>query len=268
MFITSFFSHIETKQLVANLIVTTLTVIVSVGALLLTTQFAGPLPISVNQVTTEKYGTFDVHGETELVAIPDQATVNLGFSITETTVEAAQNQANQVTNNIIASVKSLDIEKEDIKTINYNVYPEYDYSEQAQRIIGYRVSNTVQVRIKDTAQVNQVIDAGTQEGANEVGGVQFTLSPEKEKELTREAREAAITQAKENASELASLSGMRLGKIVNISESRLDGGSYPMPMMARQESAEDLGFELSEPTQIEAGSTTFTYSVYLSYETL
>jgi uncharacterized protein YggE len=266
MFLSSFFSHIKTKQLVSHLIATTLTVIVSVGALLLTTQFVGPLPISVNQVTTEKFGTFDVQGEVELVAIPDQATVNLGFSITEKTVEAAQNQANKVSNNIIASVKTLGIESGDIKTINYNIYPEYDYSEKAQRIIGYRVTNTVQVRIKDTTKVNQVIDAGTQQGANEVSGVQFTLSPEKEKELTREARKAAIDQAKENARELASLSGMKLGKIVNISESRY-GDYHPMPVY-REQSASDMAFGSSEPTQIEPGSSTFKYYVYLSYETL
>lgn len=267
MFITSFFSHIETKQLIANLLITTLTVAASVGALLLTTQFAGPLPISVNQVTTEKFGTFDVQGEAELVAIPDQATVNLGFSITDTSVEAAQNQANETTNAIIAAVKTLGVQADDIKTVNYNIYPEYDYTERAQQILGYRVSNTVQVRIKDTAKVNQVIDAGTQQGANEVGGVQFTLSAEKEKELTKEARETAINQAKENAKELASLSGMKLGKIVNISESRYDDNYYPMPM-ARSAAAPDMNFELSEPTQIEPGSSIFKYSVYLSYETL
>lgn len=268
MFITSFFSHIETKQLITNLIVTTLTVIVSVGALLLTTQFAGPLPISVNQVTTEKFGTFDVQGEAELVAIPDQAKVNLGFSITETTVEAAQNQANQVTNNIIESVRTLGIDSDDIKTINYNIYPEYDYSERTQRILGYRVTNTVQVTIKDTTLVNQVIDAGTQQGANEVGGVQFTLSPESEKELTREARKQAIEQAKANATELSQLSGMKLGKIVNISESQQNDGFYPPMGMGRAEAAQDMAFELSEPTQIEPGSSIFKYSVYLSYETL
>lgn len=266
MFITSFFSHLETKNLVANLIITTLTVMVSVGALIFTSQIVGPLPISINQVTTEKYGTFDVQGESEIVSIPDQAMVNLGFTITADSVEAAQNQANQVTNGIIAAVKDLGVDDKDIKTVNYSVYPEYDYSREVQRVIGYRVDNTVQVTAKDTSMVNQIIDAGTQQGANQVGGVQFSLSSEKEAQLTREARKEAIEDAKANAQELANLSGMKLGSIVNITESKNDGGVYPM--QRNMGLGAGPAFDLEESTQIEPGSSTFTYSVYLSYETL
>lgn len=268
MFLTSFFSHLDTKQLITNLVVTSLTVFVSVTALLLTTQFAGPLPISVNQVTTEKFGTFDVQGKVELEAIPDQAIVTLGFTITEQTVESAQTQANQVTKNIMSSVKNLGVTDADMKTVNYSIYPEYDYSELGQRVIGYRVNNTVQVTIKDTELVNQVIDASTQQGANQVGSVQFTLSPDKERELTTEARKQAIEQAKANANELAQLAGMRLGKIVNISESRHNDYMYPVAANSRMEMDGGFGFDLSEPTQIEPGSSIFSYSVYLSYETL
>ena len=266
MFITSFFSHLETKNLAANLVITMLTVIVSVGALIFTTQMVGPLPISVNQVTTEKFGTFDVQGESEIVSIPDQAMVNLGFTVTADTVEEAQNEANTVTNGIIAAVKDLGVEDKDIKTVNYSVYPEYDYSQEVRSIIGYRVDNTVQVTSKDTSMVNQIIDAGTQQGANQVGGVQFTLSTEKEEQLTREARKEAIEDAKANAQELANLSGMRLGKIVNITESKNGNDNYPMFREAAQGGG--VAYDLAEPTQIEPGSSTFTYSVYLSYETL
>lgn len=266
MSITSFFSDINTKQLISNLVSTCLIVIVGVGALLVTTTVIGPLPISINQVTTEKFGTFDVFGEAEIVSIPDQAVVDLGFSITNTTVEQAQNQANQVTAAIIDNVKQLGIDAKDIKTINYSIYPEYNFTDRSQEIIGYRVNNTVQVTIRDTDLANQVIDAATQQGANQIGGVQFILSPEKEKELLREAREKAISQAKDNAKELANLAGMRLGKIVNISESRYTDPIYPMHRSMAVES--DYGFDLTQPTQLEPGSSTHTYSVYLSYETL
>jgi len=268
MSITSFFAHLQTKNLMANLVITLLTVTVSVAALIFTTQLVGPLPISINQVTTEKFTTFDVMGESEIIVIPDQAVVNLGFTVSDRTVEAAQDQANTVTNNIIAAVKELGVESSDIKTINYSIYPEYDYSQDRQQIIGYRVDNTVQVTAKDTQLVNQIIDTGTSQGANQVGGVSFTLSDAKKEELTREARKEAIKEAKESARELANLAGLNLGKVVNVTESQHNDLGYKPYPMAEMMRSDGLGGGPVEPTTIEPGSSTFSYTVYLSYETL
>jgi len=253
-------------NLAINLAGTALTVAVALLSTVLISRVFGPVPLSINQVTTQKYTSFDAMGESEIVAIPDQATVNLGFTITERTVETAQEKANTVTNSIVSAVKELGIDGADIKTINYSIYPEYDYSGSVQRVTGFRVDNTVQVTLKDTTLMNQVIDTGAEQGANQIGGVQFSLSTEKTKELTRQARKEAIEEAKANAQELASLAGMRLGKIINISESQQNGNEYPM-MDAR---AYGAGGEkvMSEPTQIEPGTSLFKYSVYLSYETL
>lgn len=251
----------------AGLIGTALTVTIAFGSVLLVSRVLGPIPLYVNQVSTQKYSSFDAMGESEIVAIPDQATVNLGFTVTQNTVEAAQEMANTTTNAIIAAVKELGINAEDIKTVNYSIYPEYDYSNNAQKVIGFRVDNTVQVTLTDTTLMNQVIDAGAAQGANQIGGVQFTLSTEKTKELTRQARKEAIEEAKANAQELASLAGMRLGKIINISESRQDGNEYPI-MSARPYGAGGAEKDMSVPTQIEPGTSLFKYSVYLSYETL
>ena len=266
MFKTTQFGQPQLTTLGVSLVGTALTVSVALGSVVLVSRVLGPVPFSVNQVTTQKYASFDAMGESEIVSIPDQATVNLGFTITEKTVEAAQEKANTVTNSIVTAVKELGVDGKDIKTINYSIYPEYDYSGSVQKVTGFRVDNTVQVTLKDTTLMNQVIDTGAEQGANQIGGVQFSLSTEKTKELTRQARKEAIEEAKANAQELASLAGMRLGKIINISESRQDGNEYPM-MDARAYGAGGQK-EMSEPTQIEPGTSLFKYSVYLSYETL
>jgi len=266
MFKTPQFGQPHLTTLSVSLVSTALTVSVALGSIILVSRVLGPVPFSVNQVTTQKYTSFDATGESEIVAIPDQATVNLGFTVTQSTVEVAQEMANTTTNSIIVAVKELGIDSKDIKTINYSIYPEYDYSNNTQKVTGFRVDNTVQVALKDTTLMNQVIDAGAAQGANQIGGVQFSLSTEKTKELTRQARKEAIEEAKTSAQELASLAGMRLGKVINISESRQDGNEYPM--MMSNSSGRDMEKGMSEPTQVEPGTSLFKYSVYLSYETL
>jgi uncharacterized protein len=260
----SIFSPDSTKSLVMNLVVTTLTVVASVAALIYTTQFTGPLPISITQTTTNKQSAFNVTGESELITVPDQAQVNVGIAVKRSSVAEAQSEANSVANNISSQLKTLGIDADDIKTTNYSINPDYDYKNNRQNIIGYNVSSSIRVTVRDIDQVNQVIDTATAGGANRVNGVQFTLSKERRDELTEQAREEAIDDAKANAKELSGLAGMKLGKIVNVIE---HNNSAPRPQY-RMESFALADAGGAAPTQLDPGSTTFAYQVTLSYETL
>lgn len=244
-------------------------VLTGAGAVTLVTvmRFTGPLPLSINSTISQKETLFVSQGQSELEVVPDEARVSLGISVQMATVAPAQERANQVINSITARLAELGIEKEDIKTSNYSIYPNYDYSAGTNRIIGYNISSNLEVTISDFEKLNSVIDIATSEGANQVGGVQFTLSKEKEAELKKEARQEAIKDAQESAQELARLSGIRLGRVVDVVESRND--LWPvMPMYRGAElmMAKDAGGAI-EQTSIEPGSTTYTYSVSLSYET-
>ncbi|MBU0579082.1 SIMPL domain-containing protein, partial [Patescibacteria group bacterium] len=161
--------------------------------------------------------------------------------------------------------KKLGINEKDIQTQNYRVSPEYDYSSPERRITGYRVNTEVVVKITDFEKLNQIIDTATGLGANQVGGISFSLSEKKQAELKKEARKEAIAEAKDSAEELAKLAGIKLERVINVTES--DGNNYPQPMYARAEMALG-GARPEEPTQIEPGSEIYRYSVTLSYETL
>lgn len=238
---------------------------VSVVALILTTKFVGPLPLAVNQTVTQKQSTFDVQGESEVVTIPDVAEVSLGIEIRKASIAEAQTEANTVINSVKDRVKTLGVQDQDIKTQNYSVFPEYDFSDSSRRVIGYRVSTSLRVNVKDFEVINQIIDQATQAGANQVSGINLTLSPEKEEEVKKQAREEAIAKAKENATELSNLAGMKLGRIVNVYEQPVYGGPIYQDRIssALSEATEARG----GGTEIEPGSTTYTYSVTLSYET-
>lgn len=260
------FSADSQYHFVPQLALTIIAVALSAGGAVLVTRFTGPLPISINQTSTEKNSSFNVEGSASLEAIPDQAEVTLGITLAGTDIASTQDKVNVTIKTITDQLKKQGVNSENITTQNYQVYPEYNYELEPATVNGYRVSTNLHVEIDDLSKVSEVIDTATANGANQVGGIQFTLSDELEKTLTKQARMEAIENAKENARELSSLAGMRLGRIINITESR-GGGVQPPIAFARSEMmAMDAGGGIA-PTPIEPGSSTFEYYVTLSYET-
>src|SRR3989344_5426227 len=87
----------------------------------------GPLPFSVNSITTTKTNLFTVQGTGEATAVPDTAMISLGVNKEASTVEAAQKQVNEIINKITNDLKKLGVEEKNIKTTNYSVNPNYDF---------------------------------------------------------------------------------------------------------------------------------------------
>lgn len=227
-------------------------------------RFVGPIPFSITQTTVDKKTTFDVEGTGKVSAIPDIAEVNLGIETSKKTVVEAQKEANQKINKIIEAVKKLGIEEKYIKTVNYSVYPQYDFKE-GRNITGYNVNVSLQIRVKNFEKINAVIDTATALGANQVGGLNFTIDDKKLEDLKMQARKQAIEEAKKKAKEMAALAGMRLGKIVNVSEN--SPSSYS-PQSLKQMEVGMGGGDQETQTQIQPGESEIVISVTLSYETL
>src|ERR1051325_3414701 len=97
-----------------------LTVVFIFVGLLLYTKLAGPIPFTVNSISTVKQNLFTVDGTGEVTGVPDTALVSLGVNKNAATVEAAQTQVNEVINKVKADLKGLGIEDKDIKTVNYS----------------------------------------------------------------------------------------------------------------------------------------------------
>lgn len=222
------------------------------------TKIFGPIPFSVNSVTTQKSTTFDVTGEGKVSVISDIASVSVGIRSQGSTVKSAQEQINGVINKVSEAVKDLGIDSKDIQTTNYSVYPDYDYSKSPQRIKGYSASTTLSVKVKDIDKVNNVIDAATENGANEVSGISFEVDDRTKAE--NEAREKAVEEAKRKAEAASKIAGFKLGRIINYSES-FGGGPIPIPLRALSQGAAE-----QTPTQLEPGSTDIAVTVTLSYE--
>lgn len=231
------------------------------------TQMTGGIKFAVSEISTQKVHSFDVTGESQVTTVPDQAEINLGITVTDSTVKGAQDQANQVMNNIITQLGELGIAKDDIQTTNYSLNPNFDFQSGTQDITGYTVNANVMVTLTNFELLNQVIDTATTAGANQIGGITFSLSDEKEAELRQVARAEAIEDAKVNAHELAGLAGMTLGKVINVIETPTP--NQPPIMFAREAAMSlDASGQAAAPTNVQPGSASYTYTVILSYETL
>ena len=256
-----------TKYLAASFLGT-----LAAGALIVgVTKFIGPIPLSISQTTMNKQSSFDVSGTGEITTAPDRAVVSVGVQVTDDTVTKVQDKGNLIIKKVTQDIQKLGIDAGDIKTTNYSLYPTYDYRSGTQRITGYTLSVTVNVTIKDFSNINQVVDTATADGANQVGGVSFTLSEAKQLDVENQAREQAVKHAKEKADSLARISGIKLGKIINVMEN--GNNPIPRPMVyfdkAQANSAPMAGgLGAGAPTDVQPGSTTFTMTVTLSYETL
>ncbi len=217
--------------------------------------------LSVSSVVSQKQTLFSATGTGKVTVVPDEAVFSAGISVNKSTVKEAQTEANRVINSVSDSLKKLGVDPKDIQTSNYSVYPQYDF-QSGRRITGYSVTANLSVRVRDLDKINDAIDAATNNGANQVGGISLGVNEDKRKELGKEARKKAIDEARQKAQELASLAGMSLGRVVDIQENS--------PVAPRQFMYDSLAIKAEGAggdTQIEAGSTDITSTVTLYYET-
>ena len=207
-------------------------------------ELAGPIPFSINSVTTSKSDTFNVTGEGKVSVSPDIAVVSAGITADGVTVKAAQDQINTVIKKVSDVIKSLGVDSKDIKTTNYSINPKIDYQSGTQRITGYTANTTLTIQVKDLDKINQV------------NGVQFDVEDRTKAE--NEAREKAVSDAKKKAENAAKAAGFSLGRLINYQEN-----TGEPPIMLQRSGA--LTADVAE-TQVEPGSTEITVSVTLSYE--
>lgn len=220
----------------------------------------GPsLPISV--LTQTKGEPLIVTETGKVTAVPDIAKITLGIEEQGESLKTVQNSVNSKSKELTSELKKLGIDEKDIKTISYNVYPEYNYDLRPFRLSGYRVSTSYEVKITDFEKVNDALVVATNAGTNVIGNISFEVNEKTKEDLTNKARDEAVDKAKTRAKGLASSADITLGKIINISEST--GVDYPRPIAMM-----DKAIGSGEPivAEIMPGETEIEVTVSLSFE--
>lgn len=242
-----------------NLLRHPLTLIAAIFVFLFISSALGlRLPISV--ISQDRGQPLVVEGQGKVTIIPDIAKVTLGIDESGSSLASVQASVNTKSKSLVAALKKLGIEEKDIKTVSYNVFPEYNYESQPPRITGYRVSISYEVKVEDFDKINEVVVIATQSGANLVGGVSFEVNDETKNKKLNEARELAVKEAKEKAQGLAKAAGVSLGKILNISE--FPSFEPPTPIALKE------GVDMGQPArpEITPGETELSVTVSLSFE--
>jgi uncharacterized protein len=200
-----------------------------------------------------------IDGTGKVTTKPDIAQVTVGVLSDAATVKLAQADNTKKMNDVIAAIKALDVKADDITTTNYNISPKIDWSSGKQNIVGFTVSQNIEVKIRDLDKVGDVLAKAGELGANQAGGVQFTIDDPKA--VQADARSKAIEDARKKADVLAKQLGLTLVKVVSFSES--GNSPVPMPYMAK---AMDLASSAGPAPQIQTGTQDVVSNVNVTYE--
>lgn len=263
-----------TDMRVKNLTVAVLAVFV---AFLAVATIAGLKGLSFIGSGVTASNTISVSGEGEVFAVPDTAEFSVSIQETAKDVKSAQDSATTKANAIIAYLKDAGVEEKDIKTADYSVSPQYEYSQSVcpaassgvvycppgkQTLTGYQVSQTLSVKVRDTDKAGDLLSGVGAKGASQVSGLSFTVDDQDA--LEAEARDKAIAQAEEKASVLAKSLGVHIVRVVGFSES----GNYPVPYYAKAVGGaayDSMSLQSAAP-ELPVGQNKITSSVSVTYE--
>lgn len=212
-----------------------------------------------------------VEGTGKATAVPNIATISFTTMGEGKTASQAQDEATKKNNVALALLKEKGVDEKDIKTTSYNLSPKYSYPQPCyntgvpcvydeQRIIGYQVQQSTEVKVRDLAKVGDLLSALGDSGAGQIYGPNFTV--EDEDAVRAEARKEAIEEARAKAKVLARDLGVRLVRVVSFSES---GGGYPMPFY-RSDMGMGGAMEVKAAPEVAPGENEIVSQVYITYE--
>ncbi|MFA5715531.1 MAG: SIMPL domain-containing protein [Candidatus Paceibacterota bacterium] len=182
------------------------------------TQYVGSTG-SKNTINISETGT--------VYARPDIALVTFSTITQKTTISEALSGNSDKISGVTGFLEKQGIQKEDIKVVDFNIYPQYEWQTKGvdltiyplgkRVIVGYQAVESVEVTIRNIELIGKNIQGALSVGASQVSGLKFVI--DKEEDFKKQAREQALTSASARAGEIAKKMGVKLGKPVGFTES-------------------------------------------------
>ena len=214
----------------------------------------------------EKPFRFSITGHGEVKVAPDVAYLTLGTQTRAKTAAealAANTKAMRAVFDLLQS--KFGVAEKDMATSNFAITPVYEhYPEQPgkptppPRLVGYEVSNTLTVRVRDLEKLGAIIDAVVHAGANRIQGIGFGFADRRK--LLDEARRRAVEDAKARAKLYAEAVGFTLGPVVEVRE----GGMRPLPVR-RMKFARAMAMEAAAPVPVARGEQSVAVDVTITW---
>ncbi len=195
-----------------------------------------------------------VVGSGQVQGTPDTLTANVLIEFTAPDVTAAMNQTSERQQAVINALVTAGVDRKDIRTTQVRLQPQY--GPESSAIVGYRASNSIDVKIRnlDSASNTLALIVSTGGNATRINSVNYSIDDDSH--LVKDARARAFQDAKDRAQQYAQLSGLKLGKVISISESA--GATPPTPIPLTRAAA--------APVPLEPGQQTVSFSVTVVWE--
>lgn len=212
----------------------------------------------------EPYPRITVNGEGSAELVPDMAVLQLTVTREADTARQALDANSAAMAEVIKALRDQGIAERDIQTANFGIQPKYVYPQprtqgerEPPRIVGYIVRNGLSVRVRDLARLGAIMDQSVTLGVNEGGNIMFTNDDPAA--AIDKARASAVQDAMGKARTLATAAGVKLGKVLEISENSYNPA--PAPMMR----AEMMAAAAADAVPVAAGENSYRVTVSVSY---
>ncbi len=238
-----------------------ITLIIVAGIILLTLI----LIFTLTSVFSSSKDSLQVNGQSIIQVTPDLLTLNYNVETQGKTSKEAEDLNSDIVNELIYQVVQLGFDKADLKTQDFNIYPEYDWQSGEQKLIGYKAAHSLKIElaIDETNKAGELIDAGTNAGAG-ISYINFELSPELEQEYKAKAIKLAAQDAKIKVQAIAEGFDKKVGRLVSVSLSEFN--YYPWRMYDAMESGGSVAMAKEAVSNIQPSEKEITANVNAVYK--
>ena len=217
-------------------------------------------PVVAPMVQSISGTRLDVSATGEVSRVPDVAIISAGVQTRSPTATGAIGENAARMERVRAALKAAGIADRDIQTSNISLNPEYRYQEnQPPQLTGYTASNQVNVRFRDIRNTGRILDALVAQGANQINGPSLTI--DKPEAALDEARANAIAVGRARAELYARALGMRVVRLLSVTEGGGYGSPPPVVMMRAERGA--MG---AADSKIDPGEQQLQVTVSMSFE--
>lgn len=202
-----------------------------------------------------------VTGTGKVTSKPDEAVITIGVSSEDRSLKRCFERQTESMNRVIEEVKRAGVKADDIKTAGYNIFPMVKSGQTwwgGAKPDSYKVAHTISVKVRDLSALGPIIDSVVASGANNINGLSFSSS--RISEIEMEAKTRAVENAKAKAEAMAKGAGVKVGRVVEISDA-----SAPVPVFRANTRMMAMSAESAAP-QIEPGSLEVEGSCVLTAE--
>lgn len=234
----------------------TLLVILSIAVVVLAAMFYAFVVsgTGVKLTTSPEYRTISVSGTASTSVIPDTASLSIGVITQDATAKEASGMNAASMNNVTAALKNLGLLDKEIQTSSISIQPVYNYTRDVPVIVGYSASNNVLITTRNLDKLSDIMDKSIASGANQVSGISFIVSEEKQRQIVGDLLSAAVNDAKSKADDLAKSLNVN---IANVKTSSISERTQMFPVMA--------ALAEKAATPIQPGESKVTLSVQVTY---